>query len=263
MTDRHVVTYATTKLLNRATAARILLELGDLLARQDRADLALTGGRDAADVYALMGADPLSQSVDWSRVHLWWSDERFVGLEDPDRNDEQARQAWYGSLIDQGLLPQANVHSMPVDTRSPAQVEAADQEENERALTQAAAAYQQEIIDQLGPEGRMDLAVFGVGPDGHYASLFPDRSEIRLQDDDLLVTGVSNSPKLPPLRVTMTTPFIRRTPKIWLFTSTAEKASAVAAALGTTDDPHVPSSYARGTLETLWLLDADAASKLH
>ena len=93
MTDRRTVTYATTKLLNQATAARILLELGDLLARQDRADLALTGGRDAADVYALMGADPLSQSVDWSRVHLWWSDERFVGLEDPDRNDEQARRA--------------------------------------------------------------------------------------------------------------------------------------------------------------------------
>ena len=113
MTDRRTVTYATTKLLNQATAARILLELGDLLACQDRADLALTGGRDAADVYALMGADPLSQSVDWSRVHLWWSDERFVGLEDPDRNDEQARRAWFGGLIDQGLLPQANVHSMP------------------------------------------------------------------------------------------------------------------------------------------------------
>lgn len=262
MTERTIIRYASTSLLNKATAARMLIELGDILARQERADLALTGGTDAAEIYALMGTSDLAASIDWKRVHLWWSDERFVSPEDPERNAKQARDAWFGRLIDKGDLPADHVHEMPADIRTPDQIARASEADDTEALAQAARTYQDEIIRGIGPHGHMDLAVFGVGPDGHYASLFPDRPEVLISDETTLVAGVSHSPKLPPLRVTMTTPFIRRTPKVWLFTSTQEKAQAVKEALRDEDNPHVPSSFARGTEQTLWLLDEDAASQL-
>lgn len=262
MTKRQVVVYADTPLLNQATAERILLELGDILARQDRADIALTGGRDAVDIYTLMGSSPLARSVDWERVHLWWSDERFVAADDPERNAKQARDAWFARLIEEGRMPKDHVHEMPVDTRTSEQVEQANDADNDQALAEAAQTYQEEILKELGPDGRMDLAVFGVGPDGHYASLFPDHPEVLITDENRLVAGVNHSPKLPPLRVTMTNPLIRRTPKVWLFTSTREKAWAVDQALGCVGNPHIPSSYAQGTEQTLWLLDNDAADKL-
>lgn len=260
--DRLVVKYSNTHLLNQATSARILIELGDILARQDRANIALTGGRDAADIYSLMGFSTLARTVDWSRVHLWWSDERFVGPDDPERNAEQARNAWFGHLIDEGLMPRTNVHEMPVDSRSQDEIIRADDAENESILAKAAQTYQDEIIGELGPDGHMDLAIFGVGPDGHYASLFPDQDAVLIDRNDQLVTGVNHSPKLPPMRLTLTTPFIRRTPKVWVFTSSKEKAWAVSQALKDWDNPHIPSSYARGCRETLWLLDADAAADL-
>ncbi|WP_339350505.1 6-phosphogluconolactonase [Bifidobacterium indicum] len=262
MTERTIIRYATTSLLNKTTAARILIELGDILARQERADLALTGGMDAADIYTLMGTSDLAADLDWKRVHLWWSDERFVSPDDPERNAKQARDAWFGRLVDDGELPADHVHEMPADIRTPEQIATANEADDAQALAQAARTYQDEIIRGIGPNGHMDLAVFGVGPDGHYASLFPDRPEVLINDETKLVAGIDHSPKLPPLRVTMTTPFIRRTPKVWLFTSTREKAEAVKEALGGVDNPHVPSSFARGTEQTLWLLDEDAAGLL-
>lgn len=262
LAGRLVTTYATTELLNQATAARILIELGDVLACRPRADLALTGGRDACDLYADVAAHPLAGSVDWSRVHLWWSDERFVEPSDPERNAKQARDIWFGQLISDGLMPESNIHEMPVDSRTNEEAEAADDDENDARLAEAARAYDRELVGELGQDPRFDLAIFGVGPDGHFASLFPDRQEVLIDDPANRVVGVSHSPKMPPLRVSLTVPVIRRSRKVWMFTSTPSKAHAVAQALSRTDDPHVPSSFARGTQETRWLLDAQAAAEL-
>ncbi|AKV55855.1 6-phosphogluconolactonase [Bifidobacterium actinocoloniiforme DSM 22766] len=263
MSERITITYPSERLLIEATAARILLELGDRLARQPRVDLALTGGRDANDIYASMSDSPLSETVDWARVHLWWSDERFVPFGDVDRNAGQARRAWYGRLIEQGLLPKSNVHEMPVDRRAPEQVAGASDEDNEEALRAGASEYERELAYDLGDEPHFDLAVFGVGPDGHFASLFPDHGEAEITDETVNVVGVNHSPKPPSMRLSLTVPCIRRSRKVWFFASTAEKAQGVKSALSGRNDPHVPSSYGEGRQETLWLLDHDAAAELN
>ncbi|BDR55248.1 6-phosphogluconolactonase [Bombiscardovia apis] len=262
MSQRQVVTYPNAQVLSEAAAARILLELGDRLAQQPRVDLALTGGRDANDIYECMQASPIAQSVDWKRVHLWWSDERFVSFEDEDRNAGQSRRAWFGSLIEQGLLPESHVHEMPVDPRTPEQVANASDEDNERELITAAKAYSNELVHELGEQPSLDLAVFGVGPDGHFASLFPDHGEATIDDPDLNVVGVNHSPKPPAMRLTLTVPCIRNARKVWLFASTPEKADAVHNALAGRNNPHVPSSFGEGREETLWLIDKDAAARL-
>jgi 6-phosphogluconolactonase len=256
---RLITPYPDGESVAQAAASRILLTLGDILAGQERADIALTGGTDGIEVLAVMAKNPLVRTVDWSRVHIWWGDERFVGSDDNDRNAKQAREALLDGLIAQDLLSESHIHEMPIDTRTASQVATASDEENDRALAQAAAEYQNELISQLGNCPTLDIILFGVGPDAHFASLFPGHSEVLAREK--YVVGVSHSPKMPPLRVSLTVPMIRRAHRVWVIASTLEKADAVKLALTTFDDPNAPSSFAGGTQETIWMVDKDALSK--
>ena len=115
MTERKTVVYPNPQVLAEAVAARTLLTIIDLLAEPNRkrVDIAVTGGTDGNRVFAAMNASPLNDAVDWSRVHVWWGDERFVAADDDDRNAKQAREAWYGALVESGRMPAANIHAMP------------------------------------------------------------------------------------------------------------------------------------------------------
>ena len=244
MTERKTVVYPNPQVLAEAVAARTLLTIIDLLAEPNRkrVDIAVTGGTDGNRVFAAMNASPLNDAVDWSRVHVWWGDERFVAADDDDRNAKQAREAWYGALVESGRMPAANIHAMPADTRGAEEIAAASPEQTDAVLAEAAAEYQRELIEQL-------------------ASLFPDHGEAEIDDPHVLVAGVRDSPKPPPLRLTLTVPMIARSKHTWVFTSEERKAGAVKAAFAQRNNPHAPSSYADGE-ELLWLIDEGAASKL-
>ena len=96
-----------------------------------------------------------------------------------------------------------------------------------------------------------------MGPDGHLASLFPGHPA--LDETRLMVAGVHDSPKPPPVRVTLTYPALARADELWFVAAGQAKAAAVARALAG-DDPHrTPSAGAAGTERTLWLLDLAAA----
>ena len=173
MTERKTVVYPNPQVLAEAVAARTLLTIIDLLAEPNRkrVDIAVTGGTDGNRVFAAMNASPLNDAVDWSRVHVWWGDERFVAADDDDRNAKQAREAWYGALVESGRMPAANIHAMPADTRGAEEIAAASPEQTDAVLAEAAAEYQRELIEQLGENPALDIAMFGMGPDAHFASL--------------------------------------------------------------------------------------------
>lgn len=259
---RTVIQYPNAKLLHQATAARFLLEVSDRLAVRPRVDVALTGGTDGTAVLKEIAASPLNAAIDWSRVHLWWGDERFVPASSAERNAKEAADAWFTHLINDGLMPASHVHEMPADTRTQAQIAAASDEEEVALLEHAAASYDAELTYELGTHPKLDIALFGVGPDGHFASLFPNFPEIRIDDPDKRVVGITHSPKLPPLRLSLTAPFIRSSDKVWMLAGSEGKAQAVAHALAGINDPHVPSSFAAGTDETLWLVSKAAAQLL-
>ena len=263
MTERKTVVYPKPEVLAQAVAARTLLTIADLLAEpnRQRVDIAVTGGTDGIYVLKVMGESPLAEAVDWSRVHVWWGDERFVAADSDDRNAKQAREAWFGKLIEDGRMPAENIHEMPADGRSDDEITTATPEQTDAVLAAAAAEYQRELIEQLGDKPSLDIAMFGVGPDAHFASLFPDHGEAEINDPHVLVVGVRDSPKPPPLRVTLTVPMIAHSKHTWVFTSEERKADAVRAAFARRNNPHAPSSYADGE-ELLWLIDEDAASKL-
>jgi 6-phosphogluconolactonase len=260
MSQRLAVTYPNPESLHTAAASRLLIEIGDRIASQHRADIVLTGGTDGNAVLRHIASNPLNEAVDWGCVHLWWGDERFVPADHDDRNAKQAREAWFGTLVAQGLLPESHIHEMPADQRSEHEIAVAGDSENIRLLDAAAETYQEEIIRELGASPHFDVAMFGVGPDGHFASLFPDHPQVCIDDADVLVTGVSDSPKMPPLRISLTVPLINSSRKVWVLASSSRKAEAVHNALSSVNNPHVPSSFANGSTETLWLLDDEANS---
>ena len=112
-------------------------------------------------------------------------------------------------------MPAANIHAMPADTRGAEEIAAASPEQTDAVLAEAAAEYQRELIEQLGENPALDIAMFGMGPDAHFASLFPDHGEAEIDDPHVLVAGVRDSPKPPPLRLTLTVPMIARSKHTW------------------------------------------------
>ena len=173
MAEHTTVVYPNPQILAEAVAARTLLTITDLLSEPNRTrvDIAVTGGTDGNRVFDAMNASPLNDAVDWSRVHVWWGDERFVAADDDDRNAKQAREAWYGKLVADGRMPAGNIHAMPSDERNLESVAAASPEQTDAVLAEAAAQYQRELIEQLGENPALDIAMFGMGPD---AATAPD-----------------------------------------------------------------------------------------
>ena len=83
-----------------------------------------------------------------------------------------------------------------------------------------------------------------------------------MRETTRLVVDVEDSPKPPPLRITLTLPAIQRSREVWLLVSGAEKAEAVAGAVGGADPVAIPAAGAIGREQTIWFLDSGAASAL-
>lgn len=200
--------------------------------------LVLTGGGVADRLHRNLAASAVD-AVDWSRVELWWGDERYVESWSDDRNARQARQA----LLDHVAVDEALVHEPPAS-------------DSGRPVDQAAAAWAEGF-----PEGDFDVTVLGVGPDGHTASLFPGLPQVHETATDAV--PVTESPKPPPLRLSMTVPRLSRSTVVWFVVSGDAKAEAVSRALADDADPAVvPASGPRGREATVWWLDEAAAALL-
>lgn len=241
--------HADAEVLAETVAARLLVRLVDAQARRGRADVVLTGGRIAAQVYRAVAASPVRGAVDWSRVDLWWGDERFLPAGHADRNETQARAA----LLEAVPLDPARIHPMP----------ASDAPEGDDPEA-AAARYAAELAAAGAAAGarlpHFDVLLLGVGEDGHVASLFPGHP---VTAERRPVAAVRHSPKPPPVRTTLTLPTINTAEEVWLIASGAGKADAVRAALSpAVDASPVPAARVRGTSRTRWLLDRPAAQHL-
>ena len=215
------------------------------IAARGTAMIALTGG--GTGIAMLKRVSKHAGEIDWSRVHLFWGDERYVPEDDDERNEKQAREA----LIDRLDIPPGNVHAMP----------ASDGEFGDD-IDAAAVAYDHVLAANAEPgqpAPDFDVHLLGMGPEGHINSLFPHSAAVR--ETSRLVVGVEDSPKPPPQRITLTLPAIVRSREVWLIASGDNKADAVAAALDGADADEVPAAGAVGRAATIWLLDAAAASK--
>jgi 6-phosphogluconolactonase len=109
MSEASVVVHADAEVLAHAAAARLAVRLLDAQAERGSASVVLTGGGIAAKMYAALREAPVHDAVDWSRVHFWWGDERWLPAGDAERNDVKAREA----LLDHIDIPAGNIHACP------------------------------------------------------------------------------------------------------------------------------------------------------
>lgn len=210
-----------------------------------RSRLALSGGTTPAPVYALLGER--IRHAGWGpRVEFFWGDERFVPADSPISNYHLAQ----ATLLDPGGIDPRRVHR--ITTERFADVDA------------AAAAYAT-VLDRELPDTSdgFDVSIQGIGADGHTASLFPGGAALVVTDR--WSVGVPEAPQPPHVpRVTLTLPMLRRSRAVALLAAGPDKASIVRQALAPACDgvPLLPAAQVRGTDETLWFLDAAAASLL-
>lgn len=216
--------------LAEAIAARLSARVGEIQDEGRTPSVVLTGGTIAMAAYERIDPD----AADWADVDFWFGDERFVPERHPDRNDQQARDAFLDRV------GAARVHGVAGNDCSMSAAEAADQ-------------YAATLPDSF------DVVLLGLGPDGHVASLFPGFPQLHETKRDCV--EVFDSPKPPPVRVSMTFPTLNRADAVWFIVSGEEKAEAVDRALaeaGTVEE--TPARGVRGRQETRWLVDEAAAS---
>ena len=243
-----VLVHATKQLLSDAAGARLITALVDAQAARGEAHVVLTGGTMGSAILASVAASAARDAVDWARLHVWWGDERFLPDGDADRNETQNREA----LLDAVPLDPAKVHAMP----GPDGPDGDD-------VAAAATRYAAELAAAAGdgaPSPTFDVLLLGVGPDAHVASLFPGHP-------DQLTSGVAaaavhDSPKPPPTRVTLTFEALARAERTWFIVAGADKAHAVKVSVSGAAPSESSAAQVKGRTETLWLLDADAASEL-
>lgn len=243
---KKVVVEATPAELTARVADRFLARVVARTRNGRLAHVCLTGGSMGGAVLAAAAGDERIAEIDWSLVHFWWGDERFVERDDPDRNSLQSRRA----LLDGLSIPSENIHEVaaPSDGLS---------------LDEAAAAYAADLARFGKDETRWPsfaVCFLGVGPDGHIASLFPDRPEVTVTDAAAL--AVRNSPKPPPERVTLTRPVLNAAKRVWLVLAGADKASALGLALAGASYASVPAAGAKGRRRTIFFVDEAAAAEV-
>lgn len=243
MKDRQVIVCEDAAALAQWAAQRFVQSAARAIERSGRFTIALAGGSTPRKLYELLATPQWSAAVDWSKVHLFWGDERHVPPDDAESNYRMAHEA----LIDHVPLPTANVHRIKAE------------EEN---AEHAAQEYEQQLREFFNPDvgawPRFDLVLLGLGPDGHTASLFPGTDVLNETTRWVAAPWV---PKFAAFRITLTLPLLNNAAEILFLVSGREKAAKLREVLQ--DAPVLPAQFiqpSNGAL--LWVTDRLAASEL-
>ena len=223
--------------LAKSAAEEFVTRLASLIAEKSVVNVMLTGGTIGIATLSAIAEREDAHLLDWSRVHVWWGDERFVAADSPARNAVQARKA----MLDRLPVTEANIHEFAAD-------------DGLITLDEAASLFAAELAS-IRPH--FDLAFVGMGPDGHICSLFPGKSA---PEQGALVVAEHDSPKPPPQRLTFTYEAMNAVDELWFVVAGADKSPAVATVFG--DEPEsLPAGRVRGVKKTIWFVDQTAATQ--
>lgn len=236
--------------LMQAAAERFVRHAAEAIAASGRFAVALSGGSTPRGLYALLATGPYVARVNWTRVHIFWCDERCVPPNDPASNYRMARE----SLLDHVAVPARNVHRIRGEDDPP----------------QAAAAYEQELrrffVTPEGPPKHapgscFDLVLLGMGGDGHTASLFPGTAAVHETTRWVVAHHVA---AVPTWRITVTPLVINAAAEVTFLVCGHEKAQMLQRVI---EGPYLPDALPAQIIAPHdgglhWLADASAAMNL-
>ena len=213
-----------------------------VLEKNDRFTIALSGGSTPQKLHKILAAAPYRETIDWTKIHFFWGDERAVPFSD-DRNN--AKMA-YDTLLNHLAIPAEHVHVMRTDIDP-----------------QDAAAEYEKILHQYfdGKPNSFDLVLLGMGDDGHTLSLFPGTDIVHeekawakaffLQAQDMY-------------RVSLTAPIVNKAAAVAFLAAGKNKAETLKQVL---EGPFNPDLYPSQLIKPLngelhWFVDEAAAASL-
>ena len=241
---RHTFTRgADAEAISRAAAERIVDLANECVTARGRFSVALAGGSTPRRVYELLAGDDLSPLIDWTKVHVFFGDERCVPPDHADSNYRMASE----SLLARVTLPAENVHRMT----------------GEGDAVANARLYEEELRTFFDDADWpcFDLVLLGIGDDGHTASLFPGTAALEERQAWVAANWVE---KFNSFRITLTAPAINHAAHVLFLVTGAAKAATLAEVVAGPRDPHrLPSQLiqpAVGPVE--WFVDDAAAARM-
>lgn len=251
MSHARIVIHSDVASLQADAAARFAEAAARAATGRRRFDAVLTGGSTVPAVYERLAAEPLSSSIDWSLVHVWWTDERCVPPDDPRSNYGAARKA----LLDRVAIPCEQIHRMRGEDPNP---------EREAVRYEAMLRREQGLARAEAP--RFDFAFLGLGSDAHVASLFPGAQTLGFADRLVAAVGPDEAPIPDPSvgRLTLTFPALNAVRAVVFVVAGEGKTDAVRAVLEEPRDPSLRPAQGihPAAAEPVWLLDRAAAAGL-
>jgi 6-phosphogluconolactonase len=234
-----------------AAADRIAAVLAAAVAGRGKAHWATTGGSTPGPLYGALISPPLRDRVDWSRVHVWWGDDRFVTRRDAESNVRDVDRVLRAPDVGVGIPP-ANVHPIPADEAIHAGLDPG----------WAARRYAEEVRALVPPGAggwpAFDLVLLGVGPDGHVLSVFPGSEAFDADEIALPIPAPTHvSPHVE--RVTLNPAVLDGARSLIVVVIGSAKAGVMADVLGPVrDERRWPAQRARRAGAT-WFIDEAAA----
>ena len=230
-------------------AGAVATRIGTLAAESIEArgvfHISLAGGTTPRRLYETLALPEYGLRIDWSRVHVFFGDERCVPPDDPESNYGMAR----ASLLDTVPLAETHIHRI-----------VAESIERDGAASDYATCLRQVITARNGDVPTLDLVLLGIGPDGHVASLFPDTAI--LHETRRLVAPVFVKQKYA-WRISITYPVINAAREVMVLATGGGKAEILGQILG--GQPHelrYPAEMIACPRGVHWYLDRDAAREL-
>ena len=229
--------------LSHAAAELFVLQAAQAIQERGRFLVALNGGNTPAPFFQLL-ATHYRDTVDWSKVHIFWGDERCVPSDDAESSYRQARDL----LLRPVPIAESNVHRIKTDL---------DPVEASREYSLTLKRFATPALDWP----RFDMVYLGMGEDGHTASLFPG-SPLDVTEPVISVTAQYQD--RPAQRVTLT-PLVFNDANMVVFMATGEKKAVTLAEV--LSGRYNPELYPAQRIEPkdgklIWLVDQEAAGKL-
>lgn len=225
-----------------ALAEWITTLIGKTLQTKEICTIALSGGETPKALYKKLASAPYCDTLDWSKIHFFWGDERVVPFTDERNNAKMA----YDNLLGKVPVPEENIHTMPIDLEP----------------TDAAIVYEKILHQYFDDKATtFDLVLLGMGEDGHTLSLFPN--SLLLFQNDKWVMAV-NSPEKKMQRITLMVPFVNRAASIVFLITGDSKAKTLKKVLEGDDEPKkFPARLIKPIMGELhWFIDEAAAAEV-
>jgi len=248
---RAIEVVATAANLFHAAAEEFVRVARAAIGAQGRFTVALSGGSTPKALYSLLAANYADFA--WSRIFLFFGDERHVPPTDADSNYRMVNE----SLLTKIAIPAENVFRVTAENPDAAAA-ASDYEARLRRFFEL--DFGDRPGDRPGEFPRFDLILLGMGPDGHTASLFPDSPALDEQSRLVVANWVA---KFNTHRITFTFPVLNRAAEVMFLASGADKADMLRQVLEGKNAPTLPSQRVQPSDgKLLWMLDEAAAAKL-